>query len=1306
MDFNNNQTQLYIAVEISNSTIPPKMTRNGPGGPPMDMILLAFDADYNGFDEGDNAFFFSVMWNETDQLEMTALDTFLDGNLWDRDEEEPEFNMTGDPQQDGELVINFTGALVENATGEYILEISFPLSSGDIKDFSISEGYEPDYGFNFICGMNDANVGDGFGLDSLHVPLAFLDTDGDGYPDLWEDDLGTNKTNATDYPADNDGDMWPDAYDDDDDDDGYSDADEIAAGSDPMDPGSLPPDMDGDGIPDISDEDMDGDGFSNWDEGVAGTDPMDPASHPAIVVGDLIDNGLAWLASVQQHDGSWEGSPGTTSLCLLAFLNNNITEGNDTVDDALVYLLGKIDKNWDANNTPIGEDATYSVSMAILALKATMNGDYQDEIDSLGEWLVATQWDEDNIWGAMNNSDPNYGGWRYGDASYDSDLSVTQWALMGLDAWGNLSKDDPVWTNALSFVEACQTPSGGFVYMPHEGPKMRNGHDGSYGSMSAAGLWSLMLCGLNVSDARVVAAVDWLKQNYTWKENAYWGDQWVYYYYLTLAKALTMVGMETIEVVNGTFASDGVHVWLDDMVENLTAKKKLNESYWEGSNDGGPELTTAYSLLSLETQALPEGANLSAVFTLHSNATLHIYDRDGRHVGVVLGTDKIEVGIPGAIFKYQGNTYSYSNDLQTVEEGQGEEQIVLPIAEAGAYTLELVGISTGGYELEIEGYIGEQGTGMSKYAGTIAPGEIHSTNVVVTAMEGPLTIFAQEPGEKPTLSISPAAIVGEAEPGDSFEEVLSFIETSEIGPIEDVDITLGALSSGANTIPVANISVDEDEFDVAAGATKTVTFTIDVPVDQEDGSYVGNIQVERTDGGIRFIPVSLDVETIVYNFQMTSPATTKEVKPGENVTYSVMVTNLANAADVIDIAVNVTAGWTVNLSASSLSLAESGMDTLTVIVMAPTDAADDDVGTVKLTATSQGLSSLVKTLDLVTTVNVTVVEPGIDFTLGPFEYIGGDAISGATVELKDALNNVTKKGTTDTTGKISFRMLPALLSGKLTKGTDIEVSFTLNLTDLDADKTLNTTRLLNWSAPAKPVVTPPEITVKLGPFEDKDGNIIEGATITLKVGDVTKTGTTDADGFVEFKIDESLAGSEATIEFGHADYPDATGKITTLAAGTVGPETFEDWETPEKLKGEDPDDGGNWVWVVIGIVVVVAILAIVFFMVQKKKKVEEPLPSLDEDGFSDDMDEDFPEDEDYDDEAPEDDWDDEEGDDDWDDEEGDDDWDDEPKDDETPAKEPAGDESDDYDDEYDDDDYDDDDYDDEDYDDEDDEFYD
>ncbi len=112
-----------------------------------------------------------------------------------------------------------------------------------------------------------------------------LDTDGDGIPDVQDDDDDGDSWNdldelncqsdpldATSVPLDSDKDWTCDVRDFDDDSDGYPDTDEAYCGSDPLDATSVPSDMDNDGVCDRLDDDMDGDGVSN-DEDYAPEDP-------------------------------------------------------------------------------------------------------------------------------------------------------------------------------------------------------------------------------------------------------------------------------------------------------------------------------------------------------------------------------------------------------------------------------------------------------------------------------------------------------------------------------------------------------------------------------------------------------------------------------------------------------------------------------------------------------------------------------------------------------------------------------------------------------------------------------------------------------------------------------------------------------------------------------------------------------------------------------------------------------------------------------------------------------------------------
>jgi squalene-hopene/tetraprenyl-beta-curcumene cyclase len=295
-----------------------------------------------------------------------------------------------------------------------------------------------------------------------------------------------------------------------------------------------------------------------------------------------VEKGLHWLRTQQNPDGSWQNSVGITSMTALAFLNADYTEDDPTVNKAIQYILDN--KNADRsfgratydtaseyNLTNRSADrsfgGTYETSTAVWALVATHNPDYNDEIADAKAWLINAQYDEGE---GATPTDPCYGGWRYGSSPNDGDLSNTQFALMALDAaYSHLGLEKPKpndpdgWASkAIKFISRCQNrptsndqtwahddnqPSyddGGFIYVP-TGWSLAGGTK-SYGSMTAAGIWSLRLCGVEVTDARVQAGLNWLANN----EDCSFDDNpghpygqehcFLYYYYMSLAKALVM----------------------------------------------------------------------------------------------------------------------------------------------------------------------------------------------------------------------------------------------------------------------------------------------------------------------------------------------------------------------------------------------------------------------------------------------------------------------------------------------------------------------------------------------------------------------------------------------------------------------------------------------------------------------------------------------------------------------------------------------------------------------------------------------
>jgi squalene-hopene/tetraprenyl-beta-curcumene cyclase len=473
----------------------------------------------------------------------------------------------------------------------------------------------------------------------------------------------------------------------------------------------------------------------------------------------VIAKGLAWLRANQNADGGWGdfGSDvGITGLAVLSFLNYGYTTSDSAVSRGIQYILSRRNANGSFGQ---GSFHNYWTAIAILALVAADKTNtprlYETQITTAKNFLLSTQNVEANLPG-ITISNRWYGGWNYSSAtSSRADLSNTQWVLMGLDAaysYLNLPKPDPYDTNgwtykAIRFISRCQnlpafndqawarntsSPSyndGGLIYQP-DGNSLA-GSSRSYGSMTAAGVWSYRLCGLSSSDARVIAALRWLDSTFSVVINpgmqyTYQGGySFLYYYYTTLSKAFCMVGK--------TEAGRPSRDWYAAMSDTLRRAQKP-EGYWVNPQswawENNKELVTSYALLSLQTRTLPPGVTLSMSIILASYADLHVYDPQGRHMGMNYQTGILEFNIPGA-------------NLQILPDGT---QIAnLSDIEAGLYRIELVGTGTGDYNLTFNGYQDSALVVTRSFAGSIIQGETQSTEALVTAMEGGLTLFVDPP---------------------------------------------------------------------------------------------------------------------------------------------------------------------------------------------------------------------------------------------------------------------------------------------------------------------------------------------------------------------------------------------------------------------------------------------------------------------------------------------------------------------------------------------------------------------------------
>ena len=331
-----------------------------------------------------------------------------------------------------------------------------------------------------------------------------------------------------------------------------------------------------------------------------------------------INNAIAKATSFlrdygQQPDGSFspQSGPAITALVVKALVQNGTPARDPMVERGIEYILTfqQPDGGIYQQESAV---ANYETSIAMLALHAcNASRQYQEVIYRAEQFLTAIQWDESE---GNVPADPEYGGAGYGRHERP-DLSNTAFLIDALQEIGTGS-DNAAIQRALIFVSrsqnlegvhntlpfATKNPDGGFYYTPANGGESQAGKTAtgglrSYGSMTYAGLKSMIYAGVSSDDPRVLAAMNWLRRNYTFKENPGLGEAGLYYYLHTAAKALDALGNDEFIDVEGVS-----HEWRKDLAAVILSTQQANGS-WVNDNprwlEGDAHLVTSYALLAL-----------------------------------------------------------------------------------------------------------------------------------------------------------------------------------------------------------------------------------------------------------------------------------------------------------------------------------------------------------------------------------------------------------------------------------------------------------------------------------------------------------------------------------------------------------------------------------------------------------------------------------------------------------------------------------------------------------------------------------
>lgn len=378
----------------------------------------------------------------------------------------------------------------------------------------------------------------------------------------------------------------------------------------------------------------------------------------------MIERAIGYLRTQQdQQTGGWavpaEDSgrphlPGISALVLQGvLLDPEHPRDAEWIQRGVRYLLDYQDADGGIHDNFL---PAYNTALSVSALARVDDARARDAVTRGVDFLRRLQWTED--------ADPNVGGREasrpvgpehlfYGGVGYGRngrpDGSNLHFFLRAMEDAG-VSADDESVQRALVFLRRIQmhedvndmpyargSRQGGFVYatvpdaesidgpvagwgQSHAGEVEETLDDGTvvsrlraYGSMTYAGFKSYLYADLSRDDPRVRLAWEWLTRNYTVEENPGMGAQGLYYYFVTMGKALDAweedeapgarheaqaSEQEGAEAALG----DPTANWREDLVSRLEGLQNEDGSFrsvhgrWMEDN---PVLITAYALIAL-----------------------------------------------------------------------------------------------------------------------------------------------------------------------------------------------------------------------------------------------------------------------------------------------------------------------------------------------------------------------------------------------------------------------------------------------------------------------------------------------------------------------------------------------------------------------------------------------------------------------------------------------------------------------------------------------------------------------------------
>ncbi|MCS6771515.1 MAG: terpene cyclase/mutase family protein [Kiritimatiellae bacterium] len=347
------------------------------------------------------------------------------------------------------------------------------------------------------------------------------------------------------------------------------------------------------------------------------------------------DRAVRWLIRQQAPEGYWSNPdfPALTALPVWALVRHG-ARSEPAVERGVQYILSCVNENGSICKTPREERrggglCNYNTAIAMVALYEVGREDLIPVVQRARQFIAGTQHFGDDIY---------YGGMGYDEATGRpyADLSNSYIAYEAMRLTERVeelrrqgeARADLNWEAARRFIERVQNrpesndqpwasddPAeyGGFAYKPDSSMAGSYTNEAgqvrlrSYGSMTYAGLLSFIYAQVDKSDPRVQSAFEWALKYWNLDENPGMGQQGLYYYYQTLAKALAIMNQDVLHLADSRRIN-----WREELIKKLVSLQRIEpdgSGYWK--NDEGrwweadPVLVTSYCLLALD-MALPQ----------------------------------------------------------------------------------------------------------------------------------------------------------------------------------------------------------------------------------------------------------------------------------------------------------------------------------------------------------------------------------------------------------------------------------------------------------------------------------------------------------------------------------------------------------------------------------------------------------------------------------------------------------------------------------------------------------------------------